>query len=38
MKHFEMPDIQVEIFETEDIMTTSGGNAPGPVPSGDGWL
>ena len=26
MKKFEMPEIQVEAFSVEDVVTTSGGN------------
>lgn len=26
MKKFEMPEIQVEVFSVEDVVTTSGGN------------
>ena len=34
MKIYEKPEIQVETFEVEDIITASGD----PNPSGDGWM
>lgn len=26
MKTYEMPEVEIEVFEVEDIITTSGGN------------
>ena len=37
MKKYEKPEIQVETFEVEDIITTSG-TPSDPVANGDGWL
>lgn len=34
MKIYEKPEIQIETFEVEDIITASGE----PIPNGEGWM